>query len=203
MSDDSAEADLWLVGWVARLAFLSLSLLWRARSAGLVLRFDLAESELLLACSLECLIVFVWVGGSKPWRAIVGSPACSSLDSTFALFAFNPVSAIRHYAILRVSLYSFSSLAITALFPPMHASQSNPESTSNIPNPRRLINLQLLLPFPQQELDRAEIFLVQWQMAGEFPPRESLEVGSVCWRFEAGGAKAAAIEGEDVALEAG
>jgi hypothetical protein len=76
-------------------------------------------------------------------------------------------------------------------------------STSNVPDPRRLVNFQLLLPFSQQELDRAKVFLVQGYVASELPPREGLEVGSVCCGFEAGGAEAAAVEGEDVALEAG
>jgi hypothetical protein len=95
---------------------------------------------------------------------------------------------------------SFSHPSLEAQFPlksiPM-------QSTSNVPNPRRLVHLQLLLPFSQQELDRAEVFLVQGYVASEFPPREGLEVGPVRCGFEAGGAEAAAVEGEDVALEAG
>jgi hypothetical protein len=77
------------------------------------------------------------------------------------------------------------------------------QSTSDIPNSRRLVDFQLLLSLSQQELDRAKVFLVQGYVASEFPPREGLEVGTVCCGFEAGGAEAAAVEGEYVALETG
>jgi hypothetical protein len=82
-------------------------------------------------------------------------------------------------------------------------SLSHFKSTSDIPDTRRLVDFQLLLPFSQQEFDRSKVFLVQGYVASEFPPRKGLEVGPVCCGLEAGGAEAAAVEGEDVALEAG
>ena len=74
---------------------------------------------------------------------------------------------------------------------------------SNVPDVRRFVDFQLLLAFAEQELDRAEVLLVELEVACELAAGEGFEVGPVCDWFEAGSAQTAAVESEDVALEAG
>ena len=74
---------------------------------------------------------------------------------------------------------------------------------SNVPDVRRFVDFQLLLAFAEQELDRAEVLLVELEVACELAAGEGLEVRPVCDWFEASSAQTAAIEGEDVALKTG
>lgn len=84
----------------------------------------------------------------------------------------------------------------------IHAVQF-PRSASYVRYARLLIYLQLPVSFSKQELDRAEVLLVHRDVLLEFPSSKSVKVWPGVGRLGAGGTQAAAVEAQDISLEAG
>lgn len=159
----SRSNDLGMRAWYDRLAAPSLSS--SSQTSNMTCKTWVMLS-MLRSTSPACLFVpFVVVMSCKRYRRFAVScrrPNRSFFPSHTRCYIWFSCQPPRLSPSFSSSLILSSIPYILTAFITFAASRVWAKSACNVGNPGRLINLQLLLPFTQQELDRAEIFLVQW-----------------------------------------